>query len=121
MPYTIEWHASNNVLIVTYQKKLTVQEHVRLCKERATALDAGPAAAVVLADMRAFDGFPDASKLSGDDNVLDHPNVHRAVIVLPEDTFRQLARALVTDYSAQVPVLFTATVDDALIAANALS
>ncbi len=118
MPYTIEWHASKNILIVTYQKTLTIREHAQLRKERAAALDQGPAGTMLLADMRNFDGFPDAYKLPGNDNILDHPNVRGSVIIVPEIMFQQLSRALVTDYAARLPLFFTSNLDDALTAAQ---
>ena len=117
MPYTIEWHESNKVLIITYDRELTLEEFHQLRRDRAAALDSGPDGVTICADMRTFDAFPDASDVAGD-NILEHPQVRGMVIVVTPDVYRQLSRAIVDDVTAGLPVYFVASMDDAFDAAD---
>lgn len=120
MPFEVDWHSALPVLIVTYQGTLTRREYKQLCAERASRLNGGPSSVALLADMREFEGFPEAETMAVHDHPLLSESVRHTVIVLEHDDYKPLFRAVTTDLDKQLAVYFFADIEQALGAASQL-
>lgn len=114
MPIEMIWHHDLPVLIVTYCGVLTTKDYRRLCAERAQALAEGPDTVIVVADMREFEGFPDANTLDELENVLRYDTVCGLVIVASDVMFNRLRGLVVDDVSRRYPVYVFGALDDAM-------
>ena len=90
---TVEWPDTSPILVTTYQGKLTLKEYRAMREQQRAMLADAPDEVVLLADMRAFDGFPDADTIEPDASLLAQPQITGAVIVLDDELYDGLARA----------------------------
>ncbi|MCD4685975.1 MAG: hypothetical protein K8S97_08565 [Anaerolineae bacterium] len=118
MSTEMTWHRELPVLIVTYRGTLTLKAYRTLCAERAQALQDGPDAVVVLADMREFEGFPDAGEMDALDNVLHHDTVCGLVIVTSDVLFNRLRGLVADDAGRRYAVYIFGAMDSAVEAAR---
>ena len=117
MAVHLEWHTSLPVLQATYQGKLTASDYRAMYNQRSELLESGPNQVVLVMNMQRWDGFPDAP-VGDRENILLDARVFRTLVVIPEDLYSRLSRAILTDQ--RLPVHFFSNIDQALDAAESL-
>lgn len=111
MPVSLEWHTSLPILQATYKGILSANEYYTMCRQRSDMLNKGPGRIVLVVDAQRMEGFPDAGVVKRGEDISLHDRVYRTLIVLPEDLYRRVSRAIVADDN--LPVWFYSTVDGA--------
>lgn len=120
MPFTIAWHETLPVLIVTYRGELSLSEYRQLVKKRAELLRGGPEQTVIVADMREFDGFPDAEVVHDSENVTRLDHVRATLFVVEAAPHKRLLRSVVHDPDQRLSTYWFAELDQALDAAHVI-
>ena len=119
MAVHLEWHTSLPVLQATYLGALSANEYRAMCRQRSELLKSGPEQIVLVVDMQQMEGFPDSDAVERQENILLDDRVYRTLIVIPEDLYSRLSRAILVDQ--QLPVHFFSNIDQALDEAETLS
>jgi hypothetical protein len=89
-----------------------------MCHQRSELLEGGPDQVVLVMNMQRLEGFPDSATAERCGNILLDHRVFRTLVVIPDDLYSRLSRAILTDN--RLPVHFFANVDQALNAAETL-
>ncbi len=118
MTVNLEWHRSLPVLQATYQGVLSANEYRAMSRRRSEMLKGGPEQIVLVVNMQQLEGFPDSAAVERHENVLLDKRVYRTLIVIPEDLYARVSRAVLKD--DRLPVHFFQNVDRALDAAESL-
>ena len=119
MTVHLEWHTSMPVLQATYQGALSANEYRTMIQRRSELLQGGPEQVVLVMNMQHLDGFPDSVAAERRENILLDARVFRTLVVIPEDLYSRLSRAILVDQ--QLPVHFFSNIDQALDEAETLS
>ena len=119
MTVHLEWHTSMPVLQATYQGALSANEYRTMIQQRSELLKGGPEQVVLVMNMQHLDGFPDSVAAERRENILLDARVFRTLVVIPEDLYSRLSRAIMVDQ--RLPVHFFADIDQALDEAETLS
>ncbi len=114
MPYKIVWHSDLSALVVHYEGSVSLDDYLRMCAERAEWIDKAAGSVSVVMDMRSLQNFPDAAKVDDTENVLQHENVQRVLIVVDDELYEKLQDAVVDDTQRLWPVHFFSDVEQAL-------
>jgi hypothetical protein len=114
----LEWHTSLPVLQATYQGALSASDYRAMCHQRSELIEAGPDQLVLVMNMQQLEGFSDAAVVERRENILLDHRVFRTLVVIPEDLYSRLARAIVVD--RRLPVHFFSNIDQALDEAESL-
>jgi hypothetical protein len=118
MAVQLEWHTSMPVLQATYQGSLTTGDYRAMYNKRSELLKGGPDRVVLVMNMQHWDGFPDAAAAERREDILLDARVFRTLVVIPEDLYSRLSRAVLADQ--RLPVHFFSNIDQALDAAESL-
>jgi hypothetical protein len=118
MPVELQWHSELPVLMATYTGILTPKTYTAMCDQRYAMLDDGPGPVMLLADMQALEGVRDAVSFQRDNAVLFDERVRSTLVVLPEDLYRRVMRAVNADEQQHYPVQFFSDIDSALDAVS---
>lgn len=94
MPVKLEWDPTLPVLWAVFSGMLSGDEYYGLCQERMALLDAGPEGAIVVADTRQMERFPDSLVVQRCSSAINHAHVSHLLIVLREDLYRTLRRGI---------------------------
>jgi hypothetical protein len=119
MAVHLEWHTSLPVLQATYQGALSANEYRAMCRQRSELLKGGPEQIVLVVNMQQMEGFPDSAAVERRENILLDNRVYRTLIVIPEDLYSRLSRAVLPD-DDRLPVRFYSSIDRALDMAETL-
>lgn len=118
MPFTIAWHEPPPALIITYSGELTLSEYRQLVKQRHDLLQKKATDVVIVADLRGFGGFPDASALHDSVLAAQSDNVRATLFVVDETHNKRLLRSVVHDPERHMAAYWFADMDQALHAAQ---
>jgi len=94
MSVTVEWHDTFSILVTTCQGKLTLKDYRAMREQQRAWLADAPDRVVLLADMRQFEGFPDANTIEPSDTLLAHAQIACVAVMLDNELYDRLARAL---------------------------
>jgi hypothetical protein len=92
MPVKLQWHSSLPILQATYTGNLSATDYTTMCDERQVLLSDGPKQVILLSDLREMKAFKDADIIEQRENILLHPKVICALIVVEETLYRNVLR-----------------------------
>ena len=118
MPVELEWHSELPVLVATYTGTLTRKAYDAMCAQRRKMLDEGLEQVILLADTRALESVTAPASFERDSTVFFEPCVAGTFIVLTENLYRRVLRAVDVDNQHQHPMQFFKTIDAALDAVS---
>lgn len=120
MPVELQWHSKLPVLMAEYSGTLTSKVYYAMCDKRRKMLDNGPDLVVIIANMQQLENVRDAESFERNDDDLFDGRVASTLVVLPNDLYRRVIRALDVNNQSHFPVQFFGDMDSALAAVGQL-
>ena len=121
MPVELQWHSKLPVLIATYTGTLTSKAYRAMVNKRRKMLAEGPDHVALLVDTRQLENVHDATSFKRDNAHLFDERVAGTFVVMPEDLYRRVKRALDANTQQHYPVQFFGNFDAALAAISTVT